>query len=202
MKNLVLIPFSILVISCGVRKVSVDSYYHNVDSSFTQVKKEQAAESKDSSGVSEKYSTEEKSKSDSSGVKVEFYKSDSSKPTGPVVISTDSKGNLKIDPGGRDLKSVSQNKKLSETKKEAKSSNDSSHLTTEKSLANSDSTGAKKKEKGKSKKTKKTSWQIPWWAYVIVILAIGLTWFFWQQIKSAKKIKDTIIPYSAPNDKS
>jgi hypothetical protein len=185
--------FSLLMCaSCGVRTKSTHSFVEKVDSTFTQVKKETAQVVKDSAKVIK--TVEEKT--DSSSLKIEFQ-DDTTKSNEPVIIEYDTIGRLVINTGGRRIKSITNTNK----KKQVKETADSAHVVNSSNIVKSDSANIDLSKSVKSVSSKKFVFAIPWYAYVIGVAAIGLTWFFWPHIKTAKTVSDKL-PYSSPNDKS
>jgi hypothetical protein len=177
---------------CGVRTKSTHSFVEKVDSTFTQVKKETAQVVNDSAKVIKTV----EGKTDSSSLKIEFQ-DDTTKSNEPVIIEYDTVGRLVINSGGRRIKSITNTNK----KKQVKETADSAHVVNSSNIVKSDSTNIDLSKSVKSVSSKKFTFQLPWFAYVIGVVAIGLTWFFWPHIKAAKTVSDKL-PYSSPNDKS
>lgn len=192
--------FSLLMCatSCGVRSKNTHSFVEKVDSTFTQIKKETKQEVKDSAKVTKQSEVKE----DSSSLNIVF--ADTIKSDKPVVIEYDTVGRLVIHSGGRIIKSISTTKK----EKRAVYKADSAHVVNSSNVIKSDSTKVDLSKSVKSVSSKKFVFAIPWYAYVIGLAAIGLTWFFWAQIKAAKEAQQIFpkfikkLPYSSPNDKS
>jgi hypothetical protein len=153
---------------CGVRNKNIQTYTQKVDSTFTQIKKETAQVTKDSA----KTSNNSEIKEYSSSFNIVF--SDTIKSDDPVVIEYDTIGRLVIHSGGRIIKSISTTKKIKEVKQTA----DSDHVVNTSNLVKSDSTNIDLSKSVKSVSSKMFVFAIPWYAYVIGVVAIGLTWFF------------------------
>jgi hypothetical protein len=169
-------------IGCGVRSKTTHSFVEKVDSTFTQVKKESSQEVKDSAKVSKQSEIKE----DSSSLNIVF--ADNIKSDEPVVIEYDTIGRLVIHSGGRIIKSITTTKKRKESQNKA----DSAHVVNSSNVVKSDSTNIDLSKSVKSVSSKKFVFAIPWYAYVIGVAAIGLTWFFWSHIKTAKAISDNL----------
>lgn len=194
--------FSLLMCaSCGVSKRSIDSYSHEVDSSFTTIKKEDNLKNTDSVHVVNIDNHIESEKLDSGSIHLEFDQSSDSSAYTDIFIKTDSVGNITINTGGKKLKSLTDTRKRTEKKQEQTKASDSTHFVNSSTINKLDSSGGKLTISDKSRTVKRSSFQIPWYAYVIFI-AIGiLVWFFWAQLMAAKKIAGQVkIPYSNPND--
>ena len=194
--------FSLLMCaSCGVSKKAVDTYSHEVDSSFTTIKKESDLRNYDSVVTKSTDNNKVEEKSDSGSIHLVFDQSSDSAAYSDITIKTDSVGNITINTGGKKLKSLTDTRKRTEKKTEQAKANDSTSVHSSTAIAKSDSSGGKLTETVKSKTIKKTSFQLPWYAYVIGLIALGLIWFFWAQISSARKLAQTVkFPYSNPND--
>ena len=79
---------------------------------------------------------------------------------------------------------------------------DTSHVANNQTKEKSDSNTGKEKKNLKIDNSHKFGIQIPWYGYVIGVVAIGGVWFFWPYIRGAKKVSDTVLPYSNPKDKT
>jgi len=185
--------FAIAISSCGVTNKLVDKYQEKVDSTFTQVKKEDNTLAKDSVQVNKTDNSTETVIIDSSSLKIDFEptNSDSSAYT-DVTIKKDTNGLITINTGGKKIKSITNTIKNIDIKIEAKKTQDSSHVLVATSAVKIDSTKSTLDKVINTLKTKKFSIAIPWYVYVIIIIAGFLIWFFWGQIISAKKIVSTI----------
>lgn len=191
--------------SCGVSKKVVDTYSHEIDSSFTTIKKESDLRNYDSVVTKSTDNNKVEEKSDSGSIHLEFYhRPDNGMYNlvpNDIIIKTDSEGNITINTGGNNIKSLTDTRKRTEKKTEQAKANDSTSVHSSTAIAKSDSSGGKLTESVKSKTVKKTSFQLPWYAYVIGLIALGLVWFFWAQISSARKLAQSVkFPYSNPND--
>lgn len=203
-KNLTILSiFAIAISSCGVSNKLSDNYTDKVDSTFTQIKKEDSKTKSDSTEVKKSDNSIETEWVDSSSIKIDFdsLSSDSAAYT-DIVIKKDSVGNITINTGGKKIKSITNATKKSGAKIEANKKQDSIHVINSVSNSKVDSASLSYKKDIKSVKSKKFSIQLAWYVYVIIGLFIVLFWFFYPNIIAAKKVVNDIkLPYSAPNDK-
>lgn len=104
------------------------------------------------------------------------------------MIITDSAGNLSIDPGGRILESITDNrsKKTSSNKTEKNFAVDSNHVFDQRLFEESDSTHAEVKTAEKKDDSHTFRINIPWWVYVFAALSILIYWKIWPLIKRLK----------------
>lgn len=191
----------IMCASCGVSKRAVDTYSHEIDSSFTTIKKEDNLKNTDSVHVVNIDNHIESEKVDSGSIHLEFEQSSDSAAYTDISIKTDSVGNITINTGGKKLKSLTDTRKRTEKKQEQTKASDSTRVQSKIESSKLDSSGGKLTENIKTRTVKRSSFQIPWYAYVLFI-AIGiLVWLFWSKLMAAKKIAGQVkIPYSSPND--
>jgi hypothetical protein len=184
----------ILLSSCGVTKKNTQTFTEKVDSTFTQIKKEDNQVNNDTTHVISLDNKTEEVKTDSSSLIVNFSdNTDSTAYTSiPVTIKTDTSGVITINPGGRKIKSITNTTKRIKATNEAIKANDSTHVVSASNTHKIDSTKSDFTKNVNTNIVKKFSFQVPWYAYIILIIAGFLLWFFWGQIITAKKIVSAI----------
>jgi hypothetical protein len=197
-----LLILSIMMLSsCGIVSKSKLRTYSSLDSSATQVTRSTADQVQDSANKKAyEQGTEVKVADEATGrVEVEFAQ-DSAKPTGPVVISRDSIGNMVIDPGGRPIKKVTDTRSVqkSATTTTKNTGLDSTRVSKTQTTQKVDSMASSLKTETRTVQNKVSRWQIPWYAWLILPV-IGL--IAWRYRLYQRKI-DTHpqIPYSSPKD--
>lgn len=183
-KFLILLYLSILIwalSSCGVVKKNEHTYVDKVDSTFTQVKKEDSKQIRDSSKVEK----EQTIQTDSATIHIDFSdnQSDSAAYT-DVTIKTDSNGTITVNTGGKKIKGITALRKHSEVK----NGSDSAHVVSTSQVQKIDSTQTDLKKTVKETEFKKFSFQVPWYAYIILIIAGFALWFFWGKIELTRKL--------------
>ncbi|NCT92957.1 MAG: hypothetical protein GXC72_00910 [Chitinophagaceae bacterium] len=190
-----------ILCSCGIVNKSKQRTYSSVDSSATHVTRSTADQVQDSANKKAYEQATENTVADESigRVEVEFGQ-DSVKPTGPVVISRDSSGNMVIDPGGRPVKKVTDTRSAqkSATTTTKNTGLDSTRVSKIQTTQKVDSLASALKKEVRSAEKKVFRWQVPWYAWLILPV-IGL--IAWRYRLYQRKIDTaTKIPYSSPND--
>ncbi len=190
-----------MLCSCGIVNKSKQRTYSSVDSSATHVTRSTADQVQDSANKKAYEQATENTVADESigRVEVEFGQ-DSVKPTGPVVISRDSSGNMVIDPGGRPVKKITDTRSAqkSTTTTTKNTGLDSTRVIKNEKTQSIDSSAGQVSKKAAASGSKVSRWQVPWYAWLILPV-IGL--IAWRYRLYQRKIDTaTKIPYSSPND--
>ena len=184
--------FAIAITSCGVTHKVSDKFQENVDSSFVRVKKVSIRNKVDSLHEVISDSSVQADLVDSTTLMIDFEPTNDSTNFTDVTIKKDTAGNITINSGGKKIKSITSTQKKTDSKKVSVSGVDSTRVITVVNGNTIDSTKSRLVKNVVANKTSKFAIQLPFYAYIIFVVAIGLVWFFWAQISAARKVVSKI----------
>jgi hypothetical protein len=163
--------FFFLIVSCNTRNVSKSTSILKKDSTEHQYKDTFEVKKTIKKETVKKDSSKTKKTSEKSGVKIDFDKKDTTKATGPIVI-TKKGDSIIVDPGGRKVVGVKTNKK-SETKDGIKASFDNTvtSSTNDSTGSTSGKTTAVHTESKITQKEIKTK-RVPWLSLFPLLLIV------------------------------